>query len=264
MFLSKLILNHRNRDVRRDLADCHNLHRSVMSAFPHLNSPSARDELAVLHRLEVNLRSGALVVFVQSAAEPDWNQLPSGYLLEAEDNPACKPINGSYSALRDGQQLAFRLRANPTKKVAAFDAEGNKKKNGTRAELHGEQKQTEWLVRKSAQHGFQLLRLRISQDQTAARQMFEMTEPSDLPTVAPANVRANPAIKICGWRGEANRRAEKDRLTFGAVIFEGLLEITDADKFKQALANGIGSGKAYGFGLLSVAPAGARMSASAG
>jgi CRISPR system Cascade subunit CasE len=37
-----------------------------------------------------------------------------------------------------------------------------------------------------------------------------------------------------------------------------LLEITDAERFRAALAAGIGPAKAYGFGLLSVAPVAAR------
>jgi len=43
-------------------------------------------------------------------------------------------------------------------------------------------------------------------------------------------------------------------MTFGAATFEGILEVTDAEKFRQSLKQGIGTGKAYGFGLLSVAP----------
>jgi CRISPR system Cascade subunit CasE len=39
------------------------------------------------------------------------------------------------------------------------------------------------------------------------------------------------------------------------VLYEGELEVTDTAAFRQALEKGIGSGKAYGFGLLSVAPA---------
>ena len=45
------------------------------------------------------------------------------------------------------------------------------------------------------------------------------------------------------------------RMTFGDVVFEGRLVVTDVERFRQALADGIGSGKAFGFGLLSVAPA---------
>lgn len=40
---------------------------------------------------------------------------------------------------------------------------------------------------------------------------------------------------------------------FRAVTFTGFLQITDLDKFKQALVNGLGREKAYGMGLLTVA-----------
>ena len=36
------------------------------------------------------------------------------------------------------------------------------------------------------------------------------------------------------------------------VTYEGLLTVTDAEKFREALTGGIGRGKAYGLGLLTV------------
>lgn len=48
----------------------------------------------------------------------------------------------------------------------------------------------------------------------------------------------------------------KRDLKFLSVQFDGILQVTDAEQFAMALANGIGSGKAFGFGLLSVARAG--------
>lgn len=67
-----------------------------------------------------------------------------------------------------------------------------------------------------------------------------------------------PAIEeaagtVVGWH--EMQRTGKPNLTFGAVLFEGVLRVTDAAAFRAALERGIGSGKAYGFGLLSVAPA---------
>ncbi len=38
MYLSRLILNPRSRAVRRDLADCHSMHRTVMSGFPNVEA----------------------------------------------------------------------------------------------------------------------------------------------------------------------------------------------------------------------------------
>jgi CRISPR system Cascade subunit CasE len=42
---------------------------------------------------------------------------------------------------------------------------------------------------------------------------------------------------------------------FLAVRFEGVLAVTDPEVFRATVAAGIGSGKAFGFGLLSVGPA---------
>lgn len=39
-----------------------------------------------------------------------------------------------------------------------------------------------------------------------------------------------------------------------AVQFDGVLVVTDPDKLREAVRNGIGPQKAYGFGLLSLAP----------
>jgi CRISPR system Cascade subunit CasE len=44
-------------------------------------------------------------------------------------------------------------------------------------------------------------------------------------------------------------------LSFAGVTFQGRLRIIDRQRFLQALAQGVGPGKAYGFGLFSIAPA---------
>ena len=46
------------------------------------------------------------------------------------------------------------------------------------------------------------------------------------------------------------------RLTFCGVAFEGRMQVVDSVLFHAALRAGIGSGKAYGYGLLSLAPGG--------
>lgn len=42
--------------------------------------------------------------------------------------------------------------------------------------------------------------------------------------------------------------------TLFAVLFEGVLQVTDPDKLRIAVGAGIGSAKGFGFGLLSLAP----------
>lgn len=50
-------------------------------------------------------------------------------------------------------------------------------------------------------------------------------------------------------------RRRKQRFPLLAVTFRGLLEVTDPDGFERAVKKGIGPGKAFGLGLLSVRPA---------
>ena len=42
--------------------------------------------------------------------------------------------------------------------------------------------------------------------------------------------------------------------THFAVLFEGVLEVNDPALLEKAIQEGIGSGKGFGFGLLSLAP----------
>lgn len=255
MFLSRLVLNPRNRTVRRDLADCHELHRTLLSAFPQAESSAPRDEFGLLYRIESDARNGAIRIIVQSKLEPDWSGL-KGYLLEVEDNPACKPVGAFYDSLRAGQRLVFRLRANPTRKIDTKTRPDGRKSNGKRVDIHGEENQIAWLERKASSSGFRLLRICIGADQTAAASsLCDLAPDSGAHSYTPPDLRTRPEGKIFGWRADKNHQGGVKQLTFGAVQFDGLLEITDLEKFKQALADGIGPGKAYGFGMLSIAPA---------
>jgi CRISPR system Cascade subunit CasE len=214
MHLSRLLLNPRNRQTRRDLADCHDLHRTLLAAFPQARSEAARAEFGLLFRLDTG-RDGSAAVLVQSLHEPDWTRLPEGYLREPA---ASKPVAAIYDGLLANQRLTFRLRANPTKRLPILIENRKDKERGKRIELRREEDQLAWLVRKSGEHGFRLL-----------------------------GARVHPEQKAMGERGGKP-------LAFGVALFEGELEITDAARFRQTLTEGIGSGKAYGFGLLSVAP----------
>ena len=89
-YLSRLALNPRSREVRRDLADCQQLHRTIMSAFPQAgDGEPARERFGVLYRLDADRAENAFLL-VQSRAEPDWSRLSSGYLL---DEAALKQID---------------------------------------------------------------------------------------------------------------------------------------------------------------------------
>lgn len=52
-----------------------------------------------------------------------------------------------------------------------------------------------------------------------------------------------------GRRGDGSRT-----IRFGALTYEGLLTVTEPESFRRMLASGIGSGRAYGNGLMQIAP----------
>lgn len=258
LYLSRVPLNPRERAVQRDLADCRALHRTILRAFPDLGlgrdpkrgvflhaetvaddavgdesdeqpmvASGARQMFGVLYRVDID-RRGAPIVLVQSSSEPDWSRLSERSPRYLAGTPDRKDVAASYATLQNGMILAFRLRANPTKKVNQRQDSDPNRRNGRRAALTTEADQQAWLRRKGAQGGFSLVTLGGKPD------VFD--------------IRVSPVEKVEG-------RGSPDKRTFGAVTFEGKLRIDDAHKLRAALINGIGSGKAYGFGLLSLAPA---------
>ena len=234
MFLSRLRLNPANRAVQRDLADCQQLHRTLMKAFPHVQTDApARREHGVLYRLETPTQSMPYVL-VQSGLDPDWSFLPAGYLAPGAA-PECKSLARAYTGIVSGDHFRFRLRANPTRKISVDDASRPKGWRPVRVELRGEENWMTWLDRKGGQHGFHLLASSVN------------SKVPDLRTAA--------AGRTFGHRSFHSPEGGKtpSHLTLFSVLYEGRIEVTDPVLFREALAAGIGPGKSYGFGLLSVA-----------
>jgi CRISPR system Cascade subunit CasE len=233
-YLSRLILDLRQRAVQQDLADCHRLHDRMMQAFPAAPRPdNARAHFGVLFRTEPLGDLPLVRLLVQSQHAPDWTTLPARYLgppPDARGNPAVHLLDTDYARIAAGMRLRFRLRANPTKRVSERNDAQDAIWRGKRIELRREEDQIAWLERKGSAGGFRLLNVQIAGDQ-------------QIP-----NVRVSDSPKQRGRRGAR-------RLSFGVAVFDGLLAVTDSAVFVQTLDNGIGSAKAFGFGLLSIAQA---------
>ena len=185
-------------------------------AAGQVHVPRAGDA-GFLFRVDSEARGGVMVL-VQSSSRPDWDYAfqNAPFLLAAA--PEVKPFAPD---LAHGQRLRFRLLANPTvkKKLAGS-------KNGRRLGLASRVDQLAWLGRKAALGGFS-----VEDDST---------------TVLPGFVYFNKGNHP---DGSGQRHASRLR----SVRYDGWLEVTNAELFRETLAHGIGSGKAFGFGLLSVA-----------
>lgn len=216
MMLSRLFLNPMNRDVQRALGDVVRMHQFVMRGFPEGDTPAARRAHGVLHRCDRDERAGHLALLVQSRTVPDWSRLPAGCLLDLGDdleNPATRSLEPVLAALAPGVALGFRLRANATRKVHP-----DERKHGQRVPVRGDEGRIEWLARKAAASGF---------------------------SIESADVRVVEEPSTRGW-------SPAKRVVFVGTLFDGTLHVTDAARLKAAVEGGIGPGKAYGFGLLSL------------
>lgn len=249
VYLSRLILDTRSRQVWSELAHPYEMHRTLMRAFPNAaqtEEANARNRFDVLFRADEDSRGGHAILYVQSAVKPNWSFLASldGYLLASTDlpNPASKDVTSKYSNLKTGQKLSFCLRANPTKRIAKPD-DGHDELKGKRVGLLREEDQIAWMIQKGKERekgkcgGFKIL-------------MREWVDQS-------GNIQKVPHVAVQPEGKQKGRKKDNGHcflMTHVGVRFEGILEITDADAFRETLARGIGPGKAFGFGLLSIAP----------
>jgi CRISPR system Cascade subunit CasE len=228
MILSRLFLNPASRLVQRSIADAQLLHKVVMSAFGQSSSGAARAEMAILYRLEAVRDRGRLILYVQSRLPPEWHQLDPGFLLDLGDeleNPGTKNIDNVLTSVHTGSRLSFRLRANTTRKIQTKSTPEGQKRNGKRVALRGDEQKVHWLTRRGERGGFRLLKI--------------------APGIVDVRVVKEPGLGGGHPSGP---------LTFAATLFDGTLEVFDPALFRSALESGIGPGKAFGFGLLSIRP----------
>lgn len=115
----------------------------------------------------------------------------------------------------------FSLLANPTKKLRVDNADGSRKKNGRRIPLVKREELVAWFQRKAEAGGF--------------------------------SVNADSLRTIPRGR-EFFHKDGRSHGTHTAVEFQGELTVTDPAQFRATVAAGIGSAKAFGFGLLVLAP----------
>ncbi len=146
MYLSRLALNQRLRQVRRDLSNPYEMHRTLSWAFAA--GPAERLS-RFLWRVEPARVGAPPGLLVQSELRPRWDAVEerfSGYLADAGVKAYGLP-----DRLRAGQALRFRLKANPTVT-----------REGKRRGLRNGEEQLAWLRRQGERHGFSVLGCMVS------------------------------------------------------------------------------------------------------
>ena len=232
MYLSRLTLNPLNAQVRAELARPYEMHRTLLRAFPQGAVGLGRnddDSAGVLFRVDEKPHENFITMLVQSKIAPDWSFLDGqkdarghGYLLPAStiDDGKANPSTTEFDLekkIHTGQTLAFRLRANPTKRLGKSATHDK----GKRVGICDEDKQIKWLEDKAKVGGFSIVRAMVSRDERI--------------------------------RDEIHREDQTHDLQLLSVQFDGLLRVLDQDMTRKTVEKGIGSAKGFGFGLLSLA-----------
>ena len=157
-----------------------------------------------------------LIVSTVAPQKPDW--CPT-------DCFQCKPIPDGFLKHKD---YRFNLLANPTKKVidpqkqqvATPEGKILRNKNSKRIPLVCREDLVQWIQRKGENGGFEV-------------------DPETLKTIP----HRREYFSKKGHRG-----------VHSAIEFQGTLRVTDSQKFHDTFYKGIGSAKAFGFGLLLLIP----------
>jgi CRISPR system Cascade subunit CasE len=166
---------------------------------------------------------GNTIILVQSFIKPDWDYAfhNARYLLSAP--PQIKERKVNYGT---GEKLRFRLTANPTKKIDTKTGLDGKKNNGRRVPVHDDALE-DWLVSRADKSGFRVQQIH------SVRTGYVYFDKRSL------------------HARNGNGNCETSRLR--AATYEGLLEVTNEEAFRNAVVSGIGPEKAFGFGLLCLA-----------
>lgn len=236
-YLSRILLNPLRTQSQRMLRNPQVLHAAVLGGLSR--QPVTE---RVLWRLETpNQHQLAVLVLTESA--PSWEHLieQAGWPSTDEPQALVKPYQPLLNQVQRGRNFAFRLKANPvsaTKNPAAASEAQLKqlaetRPRGVRVSHRKLPDQLAWLTGRLGRCGCTVLTDTVADVEVPAVRVTD---------------RHRLNFSKSGWRPDT------PNVVLESATFEGLLRIDDPEAARQALLCGVGAGKAYGFGLLTLAP----------
>ncbi len=212
MYLSRVFLDSRNRLTMLALAFPNRFHGAIEECFH-------RSDTRKLWRID-NLHD-KLCLLILSEEKPELSYICSQF-SESKDSWESKDYSPFLDSLRSNTIWRFRLTANPTHS----EPSKLKSESGTDKRSRGKvfahitvDSQEQWLYKHASQHGFEL---------------FENE------------------FTVVGTKWQHFQKGSERSIKILSVTYEGILHIVNVNLFRDALLKGIGRGKAYGMGLLTI------------
>lgn len=172
-----------------------------------------------LWRLDVRGSHGTRL-YIVSEVTPDAGVLRDQLGVSPKDIATCE-YEPFLDRLSLGQEWGFRLCANPTKSLPS-EVPGVR---GTRTGVVVEKEQIAWLKAQGRRSGFHMTIDRMEHPEVVVRES-----------------------RIISFARQGST------VTLSSVVYDGILAVDDPVSLRQSLLKGIGRGKRYGFGLLTLVP----------
>jgi CRISPR system Cascade subunit CasE len=219
MFLTRFRINSARRGARKLLSSPQAMHAAVRSGFADA-ADYERPGTRTLWRLDTPAPA-TVHLYVASPGRPDLTHLVEQAGWPTTDTWETRPYDPLLATLRPGQRWAFRLTANPVHSGRKTpDAKETQRFGHLRAE-----EQEQWLLKRAMRCGF---------------------------TVATQH-DGQPNLRL-QHRQTLNFKRGAQSVTLTTATYDGVLDVIDAESLRAALTSGIGHAKAYGCGLLTLAP----------
>ncbi|MFE7317901.1 type I-E CRISPR-associated protein Cas6/Cse3/CasE [Streptomyces sp. NPDC057555] len=236
MYLTRAYLNPRRQGAIKLLGNPRALHALIMGCFPDQPpTPAGQTPPRTLWRLDADdVRRP--ILWTVSLTRPDYTQLVEDAGWPAAQTPQweSKPYTPLLDRIETGQRYAFRLTASPTYRTApsAPDQRGRRLPHTTARH------QLRWLIDKAPQHGFTI---------PPAGTPDGIGPDGEVPLQLQLRHRGKNTF------GKHDHKDNPIRVALTTATYEGALDVTDSNALRTLLTTGIGQGRAYGCGLLTLA-----------
>lgn len=216
MYISRVQLDSLNHRAMRDLKHVGCYHGWIEDSFPEERIQPKEKSNRKLWRIDqVNDKQYLLIV---SENKPDLKKLEK---YGVRGSASTKNYDAFLSSLQEGMKAKFRVKLNAVK------SHSNREMHPKRGQLLPVpfKDLPSFFMERANANGF---------------------------TINPEQVRITTSKEPFRHYGED--KTSHVHMTLAAATFDGVLTITDLEKFRNVLMGGLGKKRAYGFGLLTIIP----------